>query len=194
MGILRKERNLAVDDASVSPPAPKHNEKSSPEDKTESSLQHPADQSWVLQILLEMKESFGEVKERTANLSKSVDRLSSDLGDMRNEMVTSKTVWGVGTLVITVLLGLGALIYNAVTADHQQSSRPQALLTIVLSSLAQMRLHPNLLKSLTNNPPPDKTRRWVSQVYTLSSSFLSSISQVSISAAGGHDLVGKQLH
>lgn len=98
-------------------------EKSSPEDKTESLLQHSTDQ-WMFALLLELKESFGEVKERTAHLSESVDRLSDDLRDVRSKMVTSKPIyWGIGILV-TVLFGLGGLLYHAVTIHHPQNSQP----------------------------------------------------------------------
>lgn len=98
----------------------------------------------MLQILLDLKESFGEVKERTANLSKSIDRISNDLQDMRNEMVTSKTVWSIGAILVTVLLGLGGLIYRAVTTLPYQNSQPV--------SASQ-----DLLKQADPIPPPSES-------------------------------------
>ena len=99
-------------------------EKVPPAEQTEPSLQHPADQSWVLQILLDLKESFGRVDGRTEVQTKRIGELAEELGKVRGEMLTSKGArWLVG-IIISVILGVGGLIYSEVARDRTQPNYP----------------------------------------------------------------------
>ena len=83
-------------------------------------FQNPADQSWVLQILLDLKGSFGRVEERTATLSKTMDGLSADIRTIQNDMVTSKMARWLVALVVSVILALGGILYQAITTQRPE--------------------------------------------------------------------------
>lgn len=99
-------------------------EQSPPTEQTEPSFQHPADQSWLLQMLLDLKESFGRVDGRTEVQTKRIEGLAEELSKVRGEMLTSRTARWLVALVVSVIIGVGSLIYHGMTRDRVQSNYP----------------------------------------------------------------------
>ena len=90
---------------------PRRSETSTPSEVTEP-YQHPADHSWNLQILLDLKGAIERLEERTTHASKEVDILRQDF----KGVPTRAAFWsGIG-LVVVVLLGLGAAYWIAFDA------------------------------------------------------------------------------
>ena len=71
----------------------------------------------VYGLLFDLKESFGRIDERTQALQHSVDTLHNDIKGMAN----TRTVWTVGGIILGVVLGMGALIYQAVQMHSHMS-------------------------------------------------------------------------
>ena len=85
--------------------------------------QNPADTSFALRILIDLKERFGSIDERTSNLRGDVAGLRDDIkglreGDIKelqkglNSKVSSGTFWaGVTILIAVVALGVAILAW-----------------------------------------------------------------------------------
>ena len=85
--------------------------------------QNPADSSFALKILIELKERFGSIDERTSNLRGDVAGLRDDIKDLRegdikelraglNSKVNSGAFWaGVAILIAVVATGVAILAW-----------------------------------------------------------------------------------
>ena len=108
-----------------SKPTPTPKVSATPADILEGDLeqQNPADTSFALKLLIDLKERFGSIDERTANLGKEVGNLRNDIkglrdGDMKdlrdglNSKVSSGAFWaGVGIVIAVVSLGVAFLAW-----------------------------------------------------------------------------------
>ena len=101
---------------------PEQSEQAPPTEQTEPSLQHPADQSWVLQILLDLKESFGRVDGRIQEQTQRIEGLAEELSKMREGMLTSTGARWLVSIVIAVILAIGGMIYREITRAPIQSN------------------------------------------------------------------------
>ena len=77
--------------------------------------QNPADSSFALKILIELKERFGSIDERTSNLRGDVAGLRDDIKDLRDGLdskVSSRAFWAGVTILIAVgTLGVGIVTW-----------------------------------------------------------------------------------
>ena len=71
----------------------------------------------VYGLLFDLKESFGRIDERTQALQNSVHTTQDDL----KGMASKRTVWAVCGIIMGVVLGMGALIYQAVQMHSHTS-------------------------------------------------------------------------
>ena len=98
-------------------PTPTPKAPSTPADILESddAQQNPADSSFALKILIELKERFGSIDERTSNLRGDVAGLRDDIKDLRDGLdskVSSRAFWAGVTILIAVgTLGVGIVTW-----------------------------------------------------------------------------------
>ena len=101
---------------------PEQPEQVQPTEQTEPALQHPVDQSWVLQILLDLKESVGRIDGRIQEQSQRIEGLAEELRTMRESMLTSTGARWLVSLVVAVILAIGGMIYREITRAPVQSN------------------------------------------------------------------------
>ena len=68
-------------------------------------IRHPADQSWVLQLLIDLKSSVSELKEAVRTLQKDSEKQSDKLSTISHQ------IYG-AALVLVVILGLGTFLLD----------------------------------------------------------------------------------
>ena len=114
-----------MSETSKTTPTPTPKAPSTPADILEGddAQQNPADSSFALKILIELKERFGSIDERTSNLRGDVAGLRDDIkrlreGDIKdlrdglNSKVSSRAFWaGVTILIAVVTLGVGIVTW-----------------------------------------------------------------------------------
>ncbi len=85
-----------------------------PPQASEPSYQHPSDQSWNLQFLLDLKASIAKLEERT-------DNQTSEMRAIRSEMIGKTAFWAAVSLIIAVMLGLASIYFS--TQDSARLSK-----------------------------------------------------------------------
>ena len=80
----------------------------------------------VYGLLADLKESFGRVDERTKAIQEDIRTVQEDIRTVRTDLkgtAGKPTVWTVCAMIITVVLGMGTLIYHAVqTHSHPHTT------------------------------------------------------------------------
>ena len=107
------------------PPTQTPKVRTTPADVLEGDLaqQHPADAPFVLKLLMDLKEGFGSIDERTRDLRGDVAGLRGDIKDLRegdirdlrgrvDSKVSAGAFWaGVGILIGVVTLGVAIVAW-----------------------------------------------------------------------------------
>ena len=82
----------------------------------------------VYGLLVDLKESFGRVDERTKALQDNMRTVQEDIRTVRTDLkgtADKQTVWTVCAIIIAVVLGVGTLIYQTVqTHSHPHTAVP----------------------------------------------------------------------
>ncbi len=123
---------------------PEQSEQAPPAEQTEPASQHPADQSWLLQILIDLKETFGRVDGRTQEQSQRMEGLAEEMRTrmeglaeemhtrmeglaeemhtMRESMLSRAGARWLVSLVVAVILAIGGMIYREIPRASIQSN------------------------------------------------------------------------
>jgi hypothetical protein len=100
--------------------SPRRSEASTPSENAEF-YQHPADQSWSLQILLDVKGALGEIKEAVRTLQKTSDNPGDKLDSISHQIYAA---WAVLVVIIVVGGFLLDKFWGPLTKLFEQAAKP----------------------------------------------------------------------
>lgn len=108
---------------------------------------HPADQSWTLQILLDLKGMVSKLDERTNRLNQDIISLQQDLKGLPGK----KSFWSGIALIISIILALAGLYFkNQAPSQVTIIEKPESPSTLPSSPKMPKKVSPPSKSSLSN--------------------------------------------